>query len=283
MGKEEFIKYFSTMRTVFQAVSAAASSLMEMNAMNVSPTAEESIRLQSAFTEIADHIRRLKDDAQEKVREYNAKKEESAVMSKKAIEEYTKMQEKLLSLEKENADARVALVQKGAEKDEAMRKCREVETKLEETSRDLEDEIRKARKKQKDLKKWFWVPGYGLYLAIDTLINELNNEISSLNEQLKREKRRMDDLVCQYQVIGQEMEKRSQEMELVKEKMANQIKQIECQEAVINNCKKQLLYWEDFYMQMSNLEEEFKAGTYSPDGLYELVERMEAFESAAEE
>lgn len=283
MKTDEFIVYLGKMHTVFDAVAAAASSLMEMNAMNVSPTEEESIRLQSAFVEIGDYIRRMKNDAQEKIGEYNSKKEESAEASKKAIEEHTKMQENLVALEKENADAKVVLVQKSVEKDRYERECRESEAKLAETSRRRDAEIKKAEEKRENLKKWFWVPGYGLYLAIDTLVNELDNEIGSLSAQVERERRRRDDLTGQYNAISREVEERNRKIEAVRKKMKDQIQQMERQNAAINDCKKQLLYWEDFYMQISKLETKLKAGANSPDTLYELVELMEAFESAAEE
>lgn len=283
MKTDEFIMYLGKMHTMFDAVAAAASSLMEMNAMNVSPTEEESLRCQSAFIEIGDRIRQMKNDAQEKIGEYNSKKEKSAEASKKAIEEHTKMQENLVALEKENADAKVVLVQKSVEKDRYERECRESEAKLAETSRRRDAEIKKAEEKRENLKKWFWVPGYGLYLAIDTLVNELDNEIESLGAQVERERRRRDDLTGQYNEISREVEERNRKIEAVRKKMQDQILQMERQNAAINDCKKQLLYWEDFYMQISKLETKLKAGANSPDMLYELVELMEAFESAAEE
>ena len=67
------------MRTIFEVVSTAASSLMEMNAMNVSPTQEESAQLQEAFGDIRDQLYQLKAESQEKIQEYNARKEETAV------------------------------------------------------------------------------------------------------------------------------------------------------------------------------------------------------------
>lgn len=283
MEKGEFIKYLGAMRIVFDAVSAAASSLMEMNAMNVSPTEEESGRLQSAFEEISGHICRLRDDAQKKVSEYRTKQEASAAASKKAMEEYTEMQKKLLLLEKENGDAKVELAQKSAEMETRERECKEAERRLAEVRRRKEEEVKKSRKKQNDLKNWFWVPGYGLYLAIDTLVNELNNEIGSLNARLEREHRFMEELECQYKKIQQEVEEREQEGKQIKEKMAAQIKQMECQNDLVHACKQQLLYWEDFYMQMSRLEAKLKSGAGSPDMLYELVALMEAFGDAAKE
>ncbi|HBA68212.1 MAG TPA: hypothetical protein DCZ40_02515 [Lachnospiraceae bacterium] len=283
MEKGEFIKYLGAMRTVFDAVSAAASSLMEMNAMNVSPTEEESGRLQSAFEEISGHICRLRDDARKKVSEYRAKQEASAAASKKAMEEYTEMQKKLILLEKENGDAKVELAQKSAERETRERECKEAERRLAEVRRRKEEEVEKSRKKQNDLKNWFWVPGYGLYLAIDTLVNELNNEIGSLNARLERERRFMEELECQYKKIQREVEEREQEGKQIKEKMAAHIKQMECQNDLVHACKQQLLYWEDFYMQMSRLEEKLKSEAGSPDMLYELVSLMETFEDAAKE
>jgi len=132
------------------------------------------------------------------------------------------------------------------------------------------------------LKKWFWVPGYGIYLAIDTLVNELDNEIESLSAQTEREKRRRDDLASQYNAISREVEERNRKIETIKGKMDGQIKEMERKNAGMNDCKRQLLYWEDFYMQVSKLETKLKAGLNSPDMLFELVEIMEAFENAAE-
>lgn len=286
MEKREFIKYLGAMRIVFDAVSAAASSLMEMNAVNainVSPTEEESGRLQSAFEEISGHICQLRDDARKKVIEYQKKKEESAALSQKAMEEYTKMQKKLLLLEKENGDAKVELAQKVAEMKMSEEQCKEAEARLAEVRWRKENEVRKSRKKQNNLKKWFWVPGYGLYLAIDTLVNELDNEIGSLNARLEQEHRHKDELEYRHNEISRAVEERDREKERIWNEMTAHIKQMECQNALIHDCKKQLLYWEDFYMQISKLETKLKTGAGSPDMLYELVALMEAFGDAAEE
>ena len=37
---------------------------------------------------------------------------------------------------------------------------------------ELESARRKAEKQNKLLKRWFWVPGYGAYLAFDKLLND---------------------------------------------------------------------------------------------------------------
>lgn len=283
MDNTGFLKYLGTMRTIFEAVSSAASSLMEMNAMNVAPTEEESAQLQGAFDEIASHIHQLKEESQEKIEEYTARKEESAIASEASVKEYTRMQENLIRLEKENADARVELARKNAEKDEYERNCKKSEADLAELTRRRDQEVKKARKKKEDLKKWFWVPGYGLYLAIDTLVNELNNDIESLSRRRDEERRRLDVLGDQYRKVSQEVEERSRQIEMVRARMQDQARQMEQQNALIDMYKKQLVYWEDFHMQISRLESKFKTGENSPDMLYEVVELMEAFEDAAEE
>lgn len=282
MEKIDFFKGLSTMRVIFKAVASAASSLMEMNAMNVSPTEEESAQLQAAFGEISGQLHQLKVESQEKIEEYNARKEESAVAAEASIKEYTRLQESLLQMEKDNAKARVALAQKSAEKDEYERACRKSEQDLESIRRRREEEIRKAEKKRSDLKKWFWVPGYGLYLAIDTLVNELDNEIGSLSRRLEEEHRRLSELTDQYRQICREVDERNQKIEMIKARMAEQTGLMEQQNATIDMYKKQLLYWEDFHMQLSRLESKFKAGGNSPDMMYEVIELMEAFEDAAE-
>ncbi len=282
MDKTEFFKCLGTMRTIFEAVSTAASSLMEMNAMNVSPTQEESAQLREAFGDIRDRLYQLKAESQEKIQEYNARKEESAITAEAAIGEYTRMQENLVQLEKANGEAKVALAQKSAEKDEIQRACRKSEADLEDVRRRRDEEVRKSRKKAEDLKKWFWVPGYGIYLAVGALINELDNEIGSLSRRLEKERQRQSELSEQYGQICREVEERNQKIEMTRARMTDQNRQIEQQGATIDMYKKQLLYWEDFHMQISKLESRFKAGGSSPEMMYELIELMEAFEDAAE-
>ena len=179
MDKTDFLKCLSTMRTIFEVVSTAASSLMEMNAMNVSPTQEESAQLQEAFGDIRDQLYQLKAESQEKIQEYNARKEETAIAAEGALGEYTRMQQNLIQLEKANGEAKVALAQKNAEKDEIQRACRKSEADLEDIRQRRDEEVRKSKKKADDLKKWFWVPGYGIYLAVDAQVNELNNDIGA--------------------------------------------------------------------------------------------------------
>ncbi|MCI9073241.1 MAG: hypothetical protein HFH80_10675 [Lachnospiraceae bacterium] len=278
-----FLQCLGTMRTIFEAISSAASSLMEMNAMNVSPTQEERAQLQAAFDELRDQLHQLKTESQGKIQEYNARKEESAIASEAAIQEYTRMQESLIQLEKVNGEAKVALAQKSAEKDEIQRACRKSEEDLADIRRRRDEEMRKSRKKKEDLKKWFWVPGYGIYLAIDTLVNELDNEIGSLSRRLEEERRRLSDLSEQYERICREVEERNQKIEMTRARMTDQNRQMEQQNATISMYKKQLLYWEDFHMQISRLESRFRAGESSPDMMYEVIELMEAFEDAAEE
>lgn len=78
------------------------------------------------------------------------------------------------------------------------------------------------------------------------------------------------------------MEERNQKIEMTRARMTDQNRQIEQQNATIDMYKKQLLYWEDFHMQISKLEARFKAGGNSPEMMYEVIELMEAFEDAAE-
>ena len=162
MDKTDFLKCLSTMRTIFEVVSTAASSLMEMNAMNVSPTQEESAQLQEAFGDIRDQLYQLKAESQEKIQEYNARKEETAIAAEGAIGEYTRMQQNLIQLEKANGEAKVALAQKYAEKDEIQRACRKSEADLEDIRQRRDEEVRKSKKKADDLKKWFWVPRWSM-------------------------------------------------------------------------------------------------------------------------
>lgn len=283
MKNMDFIQSFSAMRSIFTAVSSAASSLMEMNAMNVSPTEEESAQLQAAFGEIGSQLHQLSVESQEKIQEYNARKEESAIAAEASIKEYTRMQENLLRLERENADAKVALAQRSAEKDELERTCRKSETELQDLRQRRDREIQKVEKKRKDLKKWFWVPGYGLYLAIDTLVSELDNEIGALTRRVEEERRRLSDFSGQYERICREVGERNQKIEAIKTRLKDNTRMMEQQNAMIDTYKKQLLYWEDFHMQISKLESKFRAGENSPEMMYEVIELMEAFEDAAEE
>lgn len=281
MKKTDFLQCLGTMRSVFEAVSAAASSLMEMNAMDVAPTEEENARLQESFGEMSSQIHQLRLEAQEKIQEYSARKEESAAASEKSIAEYSHMQDKLMQLERENADAKVSLAQKSAERDELERACRRSEAELRDVRQRRDDEVKKVEKKKNDLKKWFWVPGYGLYLAIDTLVSELDNEIDSLTRRLEEQQRRMNDLSGQYEKVCAEVEERNRRIETLKACLSDHAGLMEQQNALIATYKKQLLYWEDFHMQISRLESKFKAGENSPDMLYEVIELMEAFEDAA--
>lgn len=143
--------------------------------------------------------------------------------------------------------------------------------------------MRKAEKKREDLKKWFWVPGYGLYLAIDTLVNEFNNDIESLTRRVTEECRRKENLERLYSEISREVDERRQRIEMIRSRMQELSTQMEQQTAAITTYKKQLVYWEDFHMQVSRLESRLKTGESSPDMLYEVLELMEAFEDAAEE
>lgn len=278
----DFLQCIGTMRSIFEIVSAAASSLMEMNAMSVSPTEEESAQLQAAFGEIGSQIHQLSVESQEKIQEYNARKEESAIASEASIKEYTRMQEKLIQLERENADAKVSLAQKNAEKDELERACRKSESELRDIQQRRDSEIERVEKKREELKKWFWVPGYGLYLAIDTLISEFDNEIGALTRRRDEASRRMKEFSGQYGKLCREVEERNQKIEALKARMTDHTHMMDQQNAMIETYKKQLLYWEDFHMQISRLESKLKAGENSPEMMYEIIELMEAFEDAAE-
>lgn len=283
MKNMDFIQCFSAMRSIFTAVSSAASSLLEMNAMNVSPTEEESAQLQEAFGEIGSQLHQLSVEAQEKIQEYNARKEESAIAAEVSIKEYTRMQENLLRLERENADAKVALAQKSAEKDELEMTCRKSETELQDLRQRRDREIQRVKKKKEDLKKWFWVPGYGLYLAIDTLVSELDNEIGALSRRVEEERRRLSDFSGRYERTCREVEERNQKIEAIKTRLKDITRMMEQQDAMIDTYKKQLLCWEDFHMQISKLESKFRAGENNPEMMYEVIELMEAFEDAAGE
>ena len=93
----------------------------------------------------------------------------------------------------------------------------------------------------------------------------------------------MSDFSGQYERICREVEERNQKIEAIKTRLKDNTRMMEQQNAMIDTYKKQLLYWEDFHMQISKLETKFRAGENSPEMMYEVVELMEAFEDAAEE
>lgn len=94
------------------------------------------------------------------------------------------------------------------------------EKKLEERIQQLKQELAAAqsdlhnrRKKLNEVKKWFWVPGYGQYLAIRTLVDDDIDKVNSLSNTLKDTQYQLQAKQINFQQIeelGNDLEHASQ-------------------------------------------------------------------------
>jgi len=275
-------EYLKILHPVFDEIAEKTGFLLARHAMNHEPTKEELQKMQSAMQEVADNLSEMSGQAQEQITEYSRQLEASYEKSKEMIEHLTELYAQSDQICKQQAEQEICL----AEANRVALECKEMADRAREEWSNLESEkqkyTEKAKKQNKNLKKWCWVPGYNVYLAFDKLLNDYEARVKSARKKSEEKNREY--------VVKQENADREQkkviELNRQKKEIDDRCSQLNQEIYALNTDieaqKKQLIYWEDMKQRVSDLESKLSTGKASPDVLLEVLEMMNMFKEGIE-
>lgn len=274
-------QYLKAIRNDFLITIDSLSSIMEKNAMNIAPSEAETKRLQEQLHQIETSLYKMYHESTihsiKFEKEYDTQYQKSCGLTICQTALYSNMD----SSRKLCQDLEIQLANLNAQKDTATKNLEHANKKIGELNQDLNNAIRKHKEREDKLKKWFWVPGYGLYLSIDYLSNDIQSKINTAN-------RERDVLEGLYQANRQKVAEVSQAYASANEEYQTKQKQLvqinKDIDAVTQNLletKQQLVYWEDLCKQLQDLRTKFEIGKSAPDVLVDVLDILEVISSAA--
>lgn len=269
--------YLEKMLPVFKIVIECAGALLEKNAMNHEPTKEEMEQLQHGAQEIKNNLEKMEKDAAEQIRLYEEKVKSADESNRQTIEQLTATYVEYDRLKEKQTAEEIGLAQVKREADREIDNLKRAQQELGDYRRKQEETVRAIEKKREEAIKWCWVPGYNIYLACDYAVEACNSNVESLEHRCKD---------CQKSV-----EQFEQKAKAYKEKLEEIVKRrdglsVQCDElskksrdlqGELAQHKKQLVYWEDMRVKVSDLKSRLLAGSMAPDDLMELMDMMEMF------
>lgn len=269
--------YLKKQLPLFRHITDCAGILLEKNAMNHVPTPEEMQRIDEGAKEIKQNLKRMEKDAAEQVQLYREKMENADECNKQLIDRLTSNYKEFDRLKEQQTAEEIELArisrEAEKEKDDLGKKQAEFET----YRRQQEEERRRREKKREEAIKWCWVPGYNIYLACDYAVEISNGKMETLEKQC-------NDCRKAIEVFEQKVEECQRSIAEITEKrnalaaQCDELKRKSCEyQEMIEEHRKQLVYWEDLGMKVESLRNRLETGTMAPDDLMELMDTMEMF------
>lgn len=139
---------------------------------------------------------------------------------------------------------------------------------------ELRCKINNAKKKEKALKKWCWVPGYGIYLAVDCLIDDEVKHLNATQNNLNRFEKEVKMLYNEIVALEPLMKKCSLKSKLFMADIKFMETEISDVIQCVNDANRELFQWmelQDYYVEMAA---GLKAGRVMPEEIQEQLGKM---------
>ncbi|MEF9940628.1 MAG: hypothetical protein RR768_11010 [Clostridium sp.] len=262
---------------IVKRIVAIASEMLEKRAMNHAPSDDEMKQMQGLMGEISENLSTLDIKAQKQIQTFEAEQEKLARQCHVLTNDQNELFGKLDSAEKSKAEMLIQLAKEQAMLTEQEHLCNQAG---EERNR-LEDEKvqakKSARTREKELEKWWWVPGYNLYLAIDTLVQDYDFQIQRAGERCEQKQREYEDKTRDLCETQRRLAAIEQETQSCKSDIAARTEEIQNITVKLGETKRELVRWGDLKIKLSNLESKMKSGVVSPDVLLEVLVMMDEY------
>lgn len=269
--------YLEKMLPVFQAVINCAGALLEKNAMNHEPTKEEMEQLQHGAQEIKNNLEKMEKDAAEQIRLYEEKVKSADESNRQTIEQLTATYAEFDHLKEMETAEEINLAQVKRETDREIDNLNRAQKELGEYRRRQEETVRAIEKKREEAIKWCWVPGYNIYLACDYAVEACNSNVESLEHRCKDCKKAIEQFEQKAKAHTEELEMIVRRRDALSVQCDQMNKKSQALQGELAQHKKQLVYWEDMRVKVSDLKSRLLAGSMAPDDLMELMDMMEMF------
>lgn len=264
-------------RQVVERIIMAAGATLEKHAMNHAPSGEEMQQMQGRMEEITENLTTLERQAQEQIQAFEAEQNALTRQCDMLIREREKLFARLDEVGERRSDLLIQLAREEALLREQEYLCMQA---VEERDR-LEEEVRRveaeARKREKELKKWCWVPGYNVYLAVDTLVKDYNSRIEKAVKNCKEKQQEYEKREFVLREIQNRLNEIESELERCKNEINAKIEEIQKITAMLEETKKELIRWDNVRIRLGKLKSKMSAGAVSPDTLLEVLVTMDEY------
>lgn len=269
--------YLKKQLPVFRHIIDCAGVLLERNAMNYAPTSEELAQMQNNAEEIRQNLEQMEKDAALQAKLYEEKVNSADVCSKQITDRLTASYAEFDRLKEQQTAEEIELERITREAEQERANLAEKQRELDEYRRQQEEARQAREKKRQEAIKWCWVPGYNIYLACDYAVEISNGKVETLEHQCDNCKKAIDEFGNR----TRETEKRIEEISRRRNELSAQCEELNRKsrelQGMLGEHKKQLVYWEDMRIKVSDLKSCLSAGSMAPDDLMELMDMMEMF------
>lgn len=274
-------KYLADCQNQFAFISQIIGSLIEKHAMNCVPTDEEMQKLQENTAEIEKNLEKMNADVTQQINTYrnnlDQKAKECAGLTKELTDTYAETDQI-----KERQMALSSAIEENRRSADYchMELCRVNNERME-----LEEQKRKAiqqrEEKRSKANKYWWVPGYNIYLGIDLALDDCSEKLQVLSRECDRKQGEIDQFHNDAERFHRELEEKNREYDGLKCKSENLLKHIEAVNENIARTKQEILRWEDMGQRVSELQSKIKAGNMTPESLLDVLNLLEMLKSGA--
>ncbi len=274
-------KYLADCQNQFSFISQIIGSLIEKHAMNCVPTDEEMQKLQENTAEIEKNLQKMNADVTQQINTYrnnlDQKAKECAGLTKELTDTYAETDQ--------IKERQIALSSAIEENRRSADYCHMELCRVNNERMELEEQKRKAiqqrEEKRSKANKYWWVPGYNIYLGIDLALDDCSEKLQVLSRECDRKQGEIDQFHNDAERFHRELEEKNREYDGLKCKSENLLKHIEAVNENIARTKQEILRWEDMGQRVSELQSKIKAGNMTPESLLDVLNLLEMLKSGA--
>ncbi len=274
-------EYLKEAKPVFSSIVEILSLMLEKHAMNHAPDEEELRRMQAAMDEVKQNLSKIQSEVKRQIEDCTGRYEKACEESREKIDRRAQLYDKADALSRKQAEQEVRLAEAervALEYENLSEQARQECERLEQRKNDLK---REAEEQNEKLKKWWWVPGYGQYLAFDKLFNDLESSERCARDNYDREKEKYEERKKQACREQENAALLKDQKDMVDHQCAGLNEEIKKINGEIDDWKRQLVYWEDMQQQVTILEVKLSAGKASPDVIMEALDMIDMFMEGA--
>lgn len=129
----------------------------------------------------------------------------------------------------------------------------------------LESARRKAKKQKKLLKKWFWVPGYGAYLAFDKLLNDQEADADAASREYYAARERLEAINRDLESVKHDVQCSQAEKNSVQKAYDEKLEEIKKIQGQLHQMKEEMVHWELILSEVNALYNKIKNASLGPD------------------
>lgn len=263
----EIKKKMDTHSMVLQLTRAMEQALqmLQKNSIHMDLSNEEIARMEKQYQSILNSLELLRaqaDDNRNRVyRIFNEKKSQCDQLSQKLPSLYTQLE---VLVQRNNEQKSIYEGRKAAYEAYNATYASKREA-YEHAQIALDEARRKAEEQNKKLKKWCWVPGYGIYLAFDKLLNDKEIDAEAAKREFYAAEERLHTLSDSIRIAEHDFQASKSDKETVQGTYDEMKKAITKVQGQLHQMKVEMVHWELILSEVNALYNKIKNASLSPD------------------